>query len=1046
MPNNHSSPTLKLLISAKKTCNVNISGNGYNANVRVTGGSTVTHTITKNSAAYTTALAKVSKTALRVVSSDTISLYASNHMTYSSDANNVLPTSALGSKYMAASYYGKSNVSGQRSTLLIVATENNTRVDITPRNYKDSVVIRSVNRVANVSKTYQLHHPRYGMILVDSVVSGMGTNNLRLTYHLPTYGSTVTTPVMNAGESYYYGTGDDLTGTIVEAQACKKIAVFSGHQRTSVGMPLSTSYSSDHLVEQMLPFNSLGKNFVLVPTMDRIKDRVRIIAAENNTKVNIENNSYTLNQGTFYEADLTDASFVQSSKPVMTIIYPISMKAPDGNKNNSNLGDNSMIWVNPVEQNLPDIIFAALPTSLVVNHYVNIIVNTASASQTTLNGQNIGARFTPVPNNKDYSYARIGGISAESAQHLENPEGLAAYVYGYGNAEAYGYTAGSSVKNLLVDFFVNDVASNDLSNITFLEKDTLKLSTSVDGNSDWEITWTISDTEVKDGIVVFDSAGCRELTLTVHNPYDACGVQTSSITKTICIRPSDIKITATPYVCQGETLNNSYFENAKDIKWYTSDTATVGETTPPTISDTATTTQFFWVTQTVNGVESHKVKLQVNLYTPVAEMSDTSICLGESILLPSNFFGSPVSWIEVEGLQTPDSVGSYIFSGMVHDPYCPALRTLRVHVKPIPSLRVLMPDTTYSQIGDTVYLRAKTTGDASIDWSEGDTVIYPMTPGITSYTATATENLCSSSKTIYIVTGKREQTIAPIANIERVYGTSDFELSAQVSSNLPITFSVAEKNDVISFTQNNIVHILNVGEVTVIANQAGDKNYLPVSTSFRINIIKAKQEIDADDYIIKTYGDANFTIKAKSTSNLPLNYSIEPTDVVAINDSIVQVLNVGTAQVNLYQDGGRNYISASAKLTIEVNKKQQEIERIGDILLYADVRNFPLSLSSNSGLSVSLKLPANNGVIELKDSIAYVNGVGEILVEATQEGNRNYMPDAHSFYIDIVDIAPHIIVQPTFEYKEDSTSMQSCISIVATGTNREYQWYLNGVA
>ncbi|MGL5912891.1 MAG: hypothetical protein ACRCZB_01910, partial [Bacteroidales bacterium] len=66
MPNNHSAPTLKLLISAKRTCNVNISGNGYNANVRVTAGSTITHTITKNSAAYTYTSATVSKKALKV--------------------------------------------------------------------------------------------------------------------------------------------------------------------------------------------------------------------------------------------------------------------------------------------------------------------------------------------------------------------------------------------------------------------------------------------------------------------------------------------------------------------------------------------------------------------------------------------------------------------------------------------------------------------------------------------------------------------------------------------------------------------------------------------------------------------------------------------------------------------------------------------------------------------------------------------------------------------------------------------------------------------
>ncbi|MGL4908787.1 MAG: IgGFc-binding protein, partial [Bacteroidales bacterium] len=576
----YSSSDLTLIFSAKNDCTVTISGEYYNSTVNVSGGGTAVHTIMKHSFACPKPLV-VSNAALHIVSTDTISLYTGNYIPYSFDANNVLPTSALGSKYMVASYFSISNLSSQKPSALIVATEKDTRVNITPRIYRDSVVIGTVKNDSGKCDTtfhYLFHHPHHGMILVDSMVTNEESNNLRLTYKLPSYGSTITTPIMNARQVFLYvpSGGEDLTGTIIEAQDCKKIALFSGHQRTSVGIPLSTSYSSDHLTEQMLPFNALGKNFVLVPTMDRIKDRVRIIASENDTEITIHNNTYHLQQGAFYETDLSTISFMKSSKPVITILHPISIDAPDGNiDSNIRLGDNSMIWVNPIEQTLPDIIFATLPTRQITNHYVNVVVKTSSVEQTSFNGINIASSFSPVPNNSTYSYARIGGLDPNIAHRLQNPQGLAAYVYGYGDAEAYGYTAGSNVKDLQFNFFVEGILSDELDGITFLEKDTLQLSTTVDNtNPNISIEWT-TDGSIQNGTIIFNSAGCRTISLTISDSRDIC-ISSRSISRKICIRPLPIKIPIIPDVCQGQTLTNAYFEDAQNIKWYDSETSTVG--------------------------------------------------------------------------------------------------------------------------------------------------------------------------------------------------------------------------------------------------------------------------------------------------------------------------------------------------------------------------------------------------------------------------------------------------------------------------------------
>lgn len=72
----------------------------------------------------------------------------------------------------------------------------------------------------------------------------------------------------------------DLTGTHIVSD--KPIAAFSGNNRTSIG----PGTSEDTLVEQLMPVNTWGKVFALVPT-PRIEhgDYVVIVASENDTQV-----------------------------------------------------------------------------------------------------------------------------------------------------------------------------------------------------------------------------------------------------------------------------------------------------------------------------------------------------------------------------------------------------------------------------------------------------------------------------------------------------------------------------------------------------------------------------------------------------------------------------------------------------------------------------------------------------------------------------------------------------------------------------------------
>ena len=105
-----------------------------------------------------------------------------------------------------------------------------------------------------------------------------------------------------------------------------------------------------------------------------------------------------------------------------------------------------MITYSPSEQFLKDLTFQSLALPSIVNHYVNIVVKAGSQNSTILDGQNIGALFSTLPGDSDFQYARVN--ISQGVHRLSNPEGFAAYAYGFGDLESYGYAAGAALDNL----------------------------------------------------------------------------------------------------------------------------------------------------------------------------------------------------------------------------------------------------------------------------------------------------------------------------------------------------------------------------------------------------------------------------------------------------------------------------------------------------------------------------------------------------------------------------------------------------------------------
>jgi PKD repeat protein len=348
---------------------------------------------------------------IHITSSGKIAVHAFNERFRSADGTVVLPLGALGKDHYITSHFevnpSPNLNSNNESTLLVVATEDNTRIEITTS---------------------------------ENTISGQFKG-------LPSE------IVLNRGQSYQLKARGDLTGSRVRvvgdnADDCKKIAVFGGNKWVSVG---ACGQANDHLYQQAYPVNTWGSSFAHIAFKGRSSgELVKVLAGEDNTEVRVNGTLQTriLNRGEWMPLEFgpNESGKIDTSKPASVTVFSKSQACNTLGDPLYNNGDPFMITYSPTEQLLTDLSFNAISLPSIINHYVNIVVKAGEENKTILDGVNIGGSFQALPGDPEYMYARMDII--QGVHKLANPAGFAAYVYGFGNIESYGYAAGAALNNL----------------------------------------------------------------------------------------------------------------------------------------------------------------------------------------------------------------------------------------------------------------------------------------------------------------------------------------------------------------------------------------------------------------------------------------------------------------------------------------------------------------------------------------------------------------------------------------------------------------------
>ncbi|MCQ2346486.1 MAG: IgGFc-binding protein [Paludibacteraceae bacterium] len=291
---------------------------------------------------------------------------------------------------------------------------------------------------------------------VASEFAIIGTDSTNITINL----SNGTTKTPGGGEkSFKIGPKDiwlataadesyDLSGTTICAD--KPIGVFFGHRNAII--PKEQALSNDHVVEQALPIESWGKEFVVPMLGGHLKEvYVEMTAGFDGTVISIQGgndklikSSVSLNRGETYRGRLREgALYITANKPVEIYLYSTSggyNTYEDEDFNQHRLGDPSSTIVNSTEQFVDTTIYTTYTLGeggSDLAHYINIVTREPNDMQ--LDGTNIGSMFqTAGSNGLYYAVAQVGA----GTHTLTNPKGFTGFAYGLNDGQMYLHSVG----------------------------------------------------------------------------------------------------------------------------------------------------------------------------------------------------------------------------------------------------------------------------------------------------------------------------------------------------------------------------------------------------------------------------------------------------------------------------------------------------------------------------------------------------------------------------------------------------------------------------
>lgn len=402
-------PQFSIYVSAEESGNATITvpATGLTFSFEYDAGSVTEYSLS-DVILYALGSEEVKNFGLRVNTSTATNVFTVHFRLYFTEASMLLPKDLLGDEYHISAGKDFDSSGNSPSSFVIVATEDNTEIEIIPA----------------------------------AITAGLRPINVPFTITL------------NKGQSYQIQALGDLTGSRVKSLNGSKLAVFGGARRSNI---YCDEPADNHLYDQLYPVNYAAKLFALMPFSEQGNSIFKILAIEDNTELLINGSLVAiLESGEFTELVYDTPKILSANKNILVTQFNPSQLCTL-----SELGDPTMLQLHSLEYRIRSMQFENIlgfsqQANAFSKQYLTLFTESENTEEVFINDENISTEFQEFPAYPSYSFAMLT-LPVGKAK-LEAPEGVLAYAYGFGANDAYSYALGfdsdsiSSTAGVPVDF------------------------------------------------------------------------------------------------------------------------------------------------------------------------------------------------------------------------------------------------------------------------------------------------------------------------------------------------------------------------------------------------------------------------------------------------------------------------------------------------------------------------------------------------------------------------------------------------------------------
>lgn len=276
-------------------------------------------------------------------------------------------------------------------------------------------------------------------------------------------------------------------------------------------------------------------------------------------------------------------------------------------------------------------------------------------------------------------------------------------------------------------------------------------------------------------------------------------------------------------------------------------------------------------------------------------------------------------------------------------------------------------------------------------------------------TAAATDDYEEAETSFKLTVEKAANSITNLASVNKTYGDESFTVEPSANENPEFSFT-SSNPDVASIDPlTGETTITGSGSTTITVSASATANYKAASVTFSVNVANADGQVISGlgDYE-KVYGDEPFTLTPAAYENPLFTYSSSNANVAAIdvNTGEVTIVGAGIAVITVTAAATSNYYGTSAVCVITVNKAEQIVSGLQNLIKVNGGDSFIVTPVTNAAVEnpIISYQSSDVSVIDFDaDGSFVIKGAGTATITVLAGETANFKSAAAAFDITVLE-------------------------------------------